>query len=59
MSLKCDLLVSSFAFKLQTTCAAALGSDIGEAIASCDAAAKHLAKSVGAAGETEAWWGLY
>ena len=34
---------------------AAAANDIGEAIASCDAAAKHLARSVGAAGETEAW----
>ena len=34
---------------------AAAANDIGEAIASCDSAAKHLARSVGAAGETEAW----
>ena len=34
---------------------AAAANDIGEAIASCDAAAKHLARSVGASGETEAW----
>mmetsp|Transcript_39479 Transcript_39479/g.63295 ORF Transcript_39479/g.63295 Transcript_39479/m.63295 type:complete len:182 (+) Transcript_39479:152-697(+) len=34
---------------------AAEANDIGEAIASCDAAVKHLAKAAGAAGETEAW----